>query len=57
MNIWQLFSRRADGRAIPFDATTYQAELEARLAVRRQNRPHRSQAALKGAATKRRAGN
>ncbi len=35
MSIWQLFTRRADGRAEPFDPEAYKAQLEANLAARK----------------------
>lgn len=47
------FTRRTDGRAIPFDAQSYEADLEARLAARRAKRPQHSKSARKGWATRR----
>ena len=53
MNIWQLFTRRADGRAEPFDPEAYTAQLEANLASRREKRPANREAARKGWQTRR----
>lgn len=52
MSLLSFFTRRPDGRAQPFDPSAYEAELEARLALRKAMRPILSQRALKGARTK-----
>ena len=50
MNLLDLFRRRPSQDA---DLRAFERELDIRLAVRRANRPHRSQAARKGWETRR----
>lgn len=53
MSIWNMFTRRAAAREIPFDPEAYEAELNARLAARREKRPAHREAAKRGWHTRR----
>lgn len=48
MTLLSFFTRRQDGRAIPFDTITYQTELEARLSARKDERMVRTGPAKAG---------